>query len=158
MARINADARVMEFFPSVQTEEDTAAFIARMQQEYEQNGYCYYAVDLLSTATFIGFIGIALKTFTAPFTPCTDIGWRLAPEYWGQGLATEGAQRCLAHGLHNLGLVSIVAMCPVVNTKSEAVMIKAGMHRQQTFAHPLLLHDDRLRTCVLYATAAHHHF
>lgn len=150
MALINADEQVMRYFPSAQTEEQTRAFVLRMQQQYGRNGFCYFAVDRLEDGQFIGFIGLSEQTYPADFTPCVDVGWRLSQQFWGMGYATEGASACLAYGFATCGLQKIMAVCPVVNQPSEQVMIKAGMQKVKTFDHPLLLNDDRLRSCVLY--------
>ena len=152
MAEINADAAVMEFFPSVQDVEQTAAFISRMQQQQQAKGYCYYAVETLEDQAFIGFIGLSEKTFEADFTPCIDIGWRLSNSVWGHGYATEGARRCLAYGLNDLGLKQIYAIAPKVNERSEHVMKKIGMTKVSEFIHPQLIGDERLRVFVVYVT------
>ena len=114
--------------------------------------YCYFAVDKLDDGTFIGFIGLAYKTFETDFTPCVDIGWRLCKKEWNKGFATEGAKRCLAYGLDELGIKKINCIAPKVNIRSEQVMKKAGMSKVKEFIHPLLLNDERLRECVLYET------
>ncbi len=150
MAAINADPDVMEFFPSVNTYEQTAAFVARMQTLFAAKGYCYFAVDRLDTGEFIGFIGLADPTYEAHFTPCTDIGWRLAKTHWHHGFATEGAQRCLQYAFTTLHLSEIFAIAPKINLPSIHVMKKIGMQQQDNFMHPLLAHDERLRECVLF--------
>lgn len=150
MAAINADPLVMEFFPAVKTYEETAAFVLRMQQQYAEKGYCYFAVDRLDSHTFIGFIGLSWQTFEADFTPCADIGWRLARAEWGKGYATEGARRCLEYAFNKLKLNSVLSMAPKLNARSEEVMKKIGMQKLKDFTHPLLLQDERLKTCVLY--------
>ena len=150
LATLNADPEVMEFFPAIQELQQTKEFIARMQELMTTHGYCYYAVDLLHNGAFIGFIGLAEKTFEAAFTPCVDIGWRISKEYWNKGYATEGAQRCLKYALHNLSLPKVVALAPVVNVKSIRIMEKIGMKQAGTFNHPLLLTDQRLCQCALY--------
>lgn len=152
MAAINADTEVMEFFPGTKTLAETEEFIVRMQQQQSDKGYCYYAVDVLSTGLFIGFIGLCYQTFEAPFTPCTDIGWRLQRQAWGRGYATEGAGRCLEYGLNDLRLKDIYAIAPKINTRSVQVMNKIGMQRVGVFVHPLLVGDERLRDCVFYKT------
>ena len=152
LAAINADNVVMEFFPSVQTREQTAAFILRMQAMYEQRGYCYYAVDTLHDAAFIGFTGLAWQEYEAHFTPCVDIGWRLAAGAWGKGYATEAATRCLHHGRRELGLGPILSVAPRANVPSIRVMQKAGLSYVQDFTHPLLKGNLRLERCVLYST------
>lgn len=150
MAAINADPEVMEYFPSTANLEETASFIARMQTQFDNKRYCYFAVDELASGNFIGFIGLNEQSFEADFTPCVDIGWRLDKRFWNKGLATEGAKRCLAYAFNDLKLDSIKSMAPLVNHKSEQVMIKIGMTKIGEFIHPRLLDDRRLRDCVLY--------
>ena len=150
MASISADEEVMKYFPAVATYEQTAAFIKRMQDEFAASGYCYFAVDELSTNTFIGFIGLSWKTFEADFTPCVDIGWRLSPSAWNKGFATEGAIRCLDYAFDALKLAKVYSMAPKINTPSEHVMLKAGMIKIGEFEHPLLQDHPELRQCVLY--------
>jgi RimJ/RimL family protein N-acetyltransferase len=150
MAAINADPEVMEFFPATKTLGETCDFISRMQAQFIAKGFCYWAVDVLQSDRFIGFIGLSEQSFLSPYTPCTDIGWRLATAAWHRGYATEGAQRCLSYGFESLKLNSIKAIAPAVNRRSIAVMTKAGMTPAATFSHPLLLDDERLRQCVVY--------
>ena len=150
MAAINADPAVMEFFPALQSEQETRQFITRMNLQMERHGFCYYALDRLDTSELIGFTGLSYKDFEAAFTPCVDIGWRLATSAWNQGFATEAAKRCIQYGFNELQLKEIVSMAPVINVKSIAVMQKTGMHFERYFEHPLLPGDERLRTCALY--------
>ncbi len=150
LAAINADKEVMEFFPSTRTLPETKTFIERMQRQYGDKGYCYFAVDNLEYDTFIGFIGLSEQNFAADFTPCIDIGWRLAKTAWNKGYATEGAKRCLEYGFEALHLDRIYSIAPVANLKSQQVMKKIGMRKVKTFEHPQLLDNARLRKCVLY--------
>ncbi len=150
MAAINADPVVMEFFPSTNTYEQTEAFVTRMQNLYAAKGYCYFAVDRLDTGEFIGFIGLADQSYDTYFTPCTDIGWRLATQHWHNGFATEGAKRCLAYAFTKLHLHKVYAVAPKANRRSEKVMQNIGMHQQANFMHPLLAGNDRLQECVVY--------
>jgi len=150
MYAINADKKVMEFFPDTLTREQTIAFMERMQKQFAENRFCYFAVDKLENHEFIGFIGLCEQTYKAEFTPCIDIGWRISHPEWNKGFATEGAKRCLAYGFNDLNIEKIVSVAPKINTKSEHIMTKIGMTKQFEFEHPLLSNDDRLRTCVLY--------
>lgn len=150
-ASINADPDVMRYFPAPQTLERTRQFIDRMQQQYRERGYCYFATEKLDTAELIGFIGLAYQDYPAPFTPCVDIGWRLGKAHWHQGLATEGAKRCLQYAFEDLALPKIYAIAPAINQPSIQVMQKIGMQFQYNFEHPALVGDDRLVNCVLYS-------
>ena len=97
MRKINSNPKVMEYFPAIPTQKQTDQFIDRMKAQFKEFGFCYFAVDKLKNNEFIGFIGIAKQTFESDFTPCIDIGWRLAKTEWGKGFATEGAKNCLLY-------------------------------------------------------------
>lgn len=150
MATINSDPKVMEYFPSIPNFKQTEGFIKRMQNQFSDNGFCYFAVDKLANNEFIGFIGISEQTFESAFTPCVDIGWRLSQAEWGKGYATEGARRCLDFAFNTIGLKKITAICPVINDKSERVMEKLEMSKKLNFNHPLLKDYKHLEKCVLY--------
>ena len=150
MTEISGDARVMEFFPATLTEEQTKGFIGRNHQQMEKYGHCYFATELRDSGRMIGFIGLAYQDYDAHFTPCVDIGWRLHPDVWGQGLATEGAQACMDFALHELKLPEVVAVAVSQNTASIRVMEKIGMTYDSSFDHPELAQRPDLKTCVLY--------
>ncbi|QSE98886.1 GNAT family N-acetyltransferase [Fulvivirga lutea] len=150
LAQLNADPAVMKYFPSTVNESDTAKWINKQNGDYKKYGYCYYAVDLLDTHELIGFIGLSYKELDTDFSPCTDIGWRLATKFQGKGLATEGAERCLEFGFESLKLKEIVAIAPEVNLPSINVMQKIGMKFECHFEHPQLSDYPDLKKCVLY--------
>ena len=150
MAALNADPEVMEFFPSTQSLEDTKVFFQRVHTHFEKYGYCWFAVDILATQEFIGFIGIAWNTMEATFTPCAEIGWRLKKSAWGKGYATEGAKRCLRYGFEELQLSEIYSFTATLNERSERVMQKIGMTKVGLFEHPKIEKGHLLRPHVLY--------
>lgn len=147
---INRNKKVMAFFPSTQSKKQTEDFIIRMKFQFQQKGYCYFAVDILDTRKFIGFIGLSEQTFKSDFTPAVDIGWRLHPKFWHKGYATEGAKRCLEFGFNYLNLNKIIAIAPAINTPSIKVMEKIGMEKFEKFKHPLLKEYQELETCIIY--------
>lgn len=150
MCEINTDEKVMEFFPGVATKEQTIAFVDRQKKQFDDKGFCYFAVDKLDDGAFIGFIGISEPTYKAHFTPCIDIGWRIKSSEWNKGFATEGASKCLAYAFNNLNIKTVYSVAPKINVKSEYIMEKIGMKKEGEFEHPLLTNNDRLKNCVLY--------
>jgi RimJ/RimL family protein N-acetyltransferase len=152
MHEINSDVNVMEFFPSILSKEQTTEFIERMQNQFLDKGFCYFAVDKLEENEFIGFIGLSEQTYKADFTPCIDIGWRIKSSEWNKGFASEGAKKCLDYARDELKLENVYSIAPKINTKSEHIMIKIGLQKQYEFEHSLLTNNDRLKTCVLYKT------
>ncbi|MBQ4821129.1 GNAT family N-acetyltransferase [Aquimarina sp. MMG016] len=149
-SEMNNDDDVMEFFPFKPSKKDTKALILRMQKMFEEKGFCYFAVDILETNEFIGFIGLCEQTYLDEFGSFVDIGWRLKKSVWHKGYATEGAIACLDFGFNTIGLNDIYAVAPEINIKSISVMKKIGMNYSKTFEHPKLLNDKRLVNCVLY--------
>jgi len=150
--QINADPHVMEFFPEPLTTEASDALFHRARQHFNRHGFGPFAVELIATGTFIGFIGLSVPRFEAHFTAAVEIGWRLAFEHWGNGLATEGARRVLTYGFEELGLNSIVSFTVPANLRSRRVMENIGMTHDPAddFDHPRLPEGHPLRRHVLY--------
>ena len=151
-ARMNADPRVMEYFPKVLTAEESNAAVDSIEAHFDRKGFGLFAAELRSSGAFIGFTGLWTPSFEAHFTPCVEIGWRLAFEYWGQGLATEGAREALRFGVETLSLPEIVSFTTVTNTRSRRVMEKIGLTHNPAddFDHPALPEGHPLRRHVLY--------
>jgi RimJ/RimL family protein N-acetyltransferase len=151
-ARINADPRVMEFFPARLTRAQSDALVAKIQTHFRKHDFGICAAELKAEGTFIGFIGLKIPSFRAHFTPCVEIGWRLSREVWGQGLATEGAQAVVKFGREALGLKEIVSFTVPPNIRSRRVMEKLGMSYDPAddFDHPQLPPGHPLRRHVLY--------
>ena len=147
---MNIDEEVMRYFPALQTREKTLAQIERFQKFIDENGYGFFAAERIYTGEFIGFIGLAKPNFESFFTPCVEIGWRLAQAHWHQGYATEGAKACLDFGFSTLGLDKIYSFTSILNTPSMNVMKRIGMTEAGRFEHPNIAEGDRIRPHVLY--------
>lgn len=149
-AKLNGDSRVMEYFPSTLTYDQSAQMVKSIQKHFDQYGFGLWAVELKEDSQFAGFIGLAVPRFTAFFTPCIEIGWRLAAPYWNQGYATEGARAVLDFGFDECNLNQIVSFTVPANIASRRVMEKIGMSYIDNFDHPGLSDDDPLQRHVLY--------
>ena len=151
-ASLNADAEVMEHFPSALGRAESDAFADRIEAGFDARGYGLWAVEIPDEAEFIGFVGLALHDFPAHFTPAVEIGWRLARDYWGRGFATEAARAAIADGFDRVGLGEIVSFTATTNVRSVAVMQRLGMTHDPAddFDHPRLAVGHLLRRHVLY--------
>ena len=151
-AAMCADARVMKYFPSTLTREESDALVDRIEETFARRGFGLWAVEIPGVAPFAGFIGLTVPRFEAHFTPCVEIGWRLAGEFWNRGYATEGAKAALAFGWDVLQLDEIVALAVPSNGASLRVMEKLGMTRSPAddFDHPRLPEGHPLKRHVLY--------
>ena len=149
-ARMNADPRVMRHFPSMLSQRESDLLVAGIRAHFAAHGFGLWAVEIKGVAPFAGFIGLAIPKFEAHFTPCVEIGWRLAAEYWGNGYAPEGARAALAFGFQTRE--EIVSFTVPENLASRRVMEKIGMRHEprEDFDHPSLPDGHLLQRHVLY--------
>ena len=151
-AAINADPQVMEFFPKLLTREESDARADRIEAHFAEHGFGVWAVELPGIVSFAGLVGLTIPPFSAHFTPCIEIGWRLAAEYWNRGYATEGARAALDFAFKYLVANEIVSFTVPANVRSRRVMEKIGMTHDVAgdFDHPSLPVGHPLRRHVLY--------
>lgn len=150
-AAINGDRKVMRYFPGLMSRSESDALAGAIQDRFRAWGFGFWAVET-PDLPFAGFIGLSRPTYEAAFLPAVEVGWRLAPSCWGQGLATEGARLALAYGFEHVGLDQIVAIAPVANKPSIRVMQNLGMRRDPAgdFDHPALADHPAIRRCALH--------
>jgi RimJ/RimL family protein N-acetyltransferase len=131
-----ADPQVMRYFPSVMTHDECAGFVERVTQRHLEDGFGLWAIEI--EGVFAGFTGLARATFATAFTPCVEVGWRLAPWAWGKGYASEAAMKSLRIGFEEHAISEIFSFTTESNTPSEAVMKRIGMKRRRDldFDHP----------------------
>ena len=155
-AKLNADPRVMEYYPSIKSYEESKEEYNRHIEEIKREGFGFWAVSVKGGADFIGSIGLRRVPFTEHFTPAIEIGWRLAFDQWGNGYATEGALASLEYGFKTIKCHEIVAYTSMQNMRSRAVMKRIGMQHnpKDDFDHPKLAEGHRLRRHVLYRIKA----
>ena len=149
-AALNADPRVMEFFPSPLSRVESDALADRCEAHIGERGWGVWAVERKATGEFIGFVGLHVPTGPLPFAPCTEVGWRLAFDHWGHGFATEAARVALRIGFEILGLKEVVSFTSVANRRSRAVMERLGMTESGLFEHPSVPVGSPLREHCLY--------
>ena len=151
-AALNTDPVVMEHFPAPLSAADSDAFVDRIEDHFERKGWGLWAVELQSTGSFIGYVGLWPATFAAHFTPAVEVGWRVSREHWGRGLAPEAGRAAVSDGFARLGVDEIVSFTATTNVRSQRVMEKLGMHRdgRDDFDHPAVPEGSPLRRHVLY--------
>lgn len=155
-AVLNADATVMATIGRLLTREESDGFIERIEAGFEEHGFGLWAVEAVGVAPLIGFVGLSVPRFEAHFTPCVEVGWRLAHAFWDHGYATEGALAALGYGFEVVGLDEIVSFTAVINHRSQRVMERLGMISDpaDAFDHPNVAEGDPLRPHVLYRMSA----
>lgn len=149
---LNADPRVMEYFPARLTPAESEAALERIVAHFETHGFGAWVLEIPGVTAFAGVVGLSVPRFRAPFTPCVEVSWRLLAEHWGHGYATEAARAALRFGFTTAGLTEIVALTVPHNRRSRRVMEKLGMRHDpaEDFEHPFVPVGHPLRRHVLY--------
>jgi RimJ/RimL family protein N-acetyltransferase len=157
-AALNADPKVMEFFPNPLDRAASDEMFDRIQALIADRGWGFWAATEKTTQQFIGFVGLHIPSAELPFSPAVEVGWRLAHAYWGRGYAPEAAKAALQFGFARLQLPEIVAYTTVSNQRSQSVMKKIGMTPDPlTFEHPALPAESPLRTHCIYRLTRENH-
>jgi ribosomal-protein-alanine N-acetyltransferase len=151
-AALNADPEVMRHFPHPLARAESDALAGRIRDHLDASGWGLWAVELAATGVFLGFTGLAVPRFDAPFLPATEVGWRLRRSAWGNGYATEAARAAVGFAFGSLGLDQVVSFTAAGNERSRAVMRRLGMSHDPAddFDHPALPAGSPLRRHVLY--------
>jgi RimJ/RimL family protein N-acetyltransferase len=149
---LNTHPQVVELLGSSSGRAESDAMINRFSDEMTREGWGFWAVEVAGGAPFIGMVGLHRMAPSMPIAPGIEIGWRLHPDHWSHGYATEAAKASLAYGFDQAGLNEIVAFTTTVNARSQSVMQRIGMERDVggDFDHPLLPVGSPLRRHVLY--------
>jgi ribosomal-protein-alanine N-acetyltransferase len=151
-AAMNADPRVMEFFPATLDRAESDAQVERVRAKLEADGFGWWALEAKDGPSFAGVICLQRVPYDTPFGPAYEIGWRVAPACWGRGYAPEGARAAAAHAFGVLGLDEVVALTARINVRSRRVMEKLGMTYDPAddFDHPRVAVGHPIRPHVLY--------
>ena len=150
-AAMNVDPDVMEFFPAPLDRATSDASIDAWMAAFDERGWSNWAVETRDTGVFIGFVGLSIPKRVLPFSPCVEVGWRLAKGHWGRGYATEAAAEALRTGFETIGLDEIVSFTTLANHRSRAVMERIGLRNaNRDFEHPGVPEGHPLRPHCLY--------
>lgn len=152
-ASLNSDPRVMEYFPSTLTQEESDQLADRIQKELSEKPYGLWAVEL--DGTFIGIVGL----HEIGFMPGIEIGWRLAYSAWGQGYAQEAARKVINYAFNTLKLDEIASFTSIHNHRSIKLMQRLGMthNPQDDFDHPKIPDGHPLKRHVLFRLSRNSH-
>jgi RimJ/RimL family protein N-acetyltransferase len=142
MARINRHPEVGRYLNRPVDDAAVAAFHGLMIAHWDSHGFGPWALESLEPATrgrLLGFAGLAFPPpFLAAAGPAPELGWRLDPACWGQGLATEAAIAARDHAFTALALPEVISIIHPANTRSQRVAAKLGMTRSRQIDNPAL--------------------
>ena len=141
MAAINEDPEVTRYLNRPVTREATAAFHAAAIAHWEEHGFGFFAVELRESGRFAGFVGVGYPTFLPELAARPELGWRLAADAWGRGLATEAALAARDDAFARLGLPELISIVHPDNAASRRVAEKVGMSIERQVHNPVLGRD-----------------
>jgi RimJ/RimL family protein N-acetyltransferase len=154
---LNTHPLVVESLGSSPSRAESDALVDRFGEEMAREGWGPWAVEVAGGgAPFAGMVGLHRINKELPPAPAVEVAWRLHPDHWGHGYATEAAGAALDYGFGLGGLDEIVAFTAANNVRSQAVMERIGMVRapEGDFDHPRMPEDSPLRRHVLYRATA----
>ncbi len=155
-AELNAHPLVVESLGNSLSREESDAFVGRILEEMDREGWGLWAIEVTGGGSFVGMVGLHRVNKALPLAPAVETGWRLHPDHWGHGYVTEAAAASVVFGFDEVGLDEIVAFTSTRNTRSQAVMERIGMVRDpsEDFDHPSAPEGSPHRRQVLYRIGA----
>ena len=123
----------------------------RYRSAYDRLGHCRWVVSDRA-GDFLGYVGIMPIDDWHPRAPNVEIGWRLVRRAWGSGIATEAARASLADGFARFSFPEVLSYTAPDNTRSQAVMRKLGLARDESRDFTAVYEDLRWSGLVWVAT------
>jgi RimJ/RimL family protein N-acetyltransferase len=153
-AAMNGDPRVGDWLGGAIDRAASDVLMDRIQGQIEAEGFGFWAAERKTDGQLAGMVGIRRQS-KAPPGPCLELGWRLAVDMQGTGLATEAARAAILWGFETQGVEEILAWTAAINLASQAVMRRLGMTPDpaRDFDNPGLPRDHPLNRHVVYAIA-----
>ncbi|TMP90135.1 MAG: GNAT family N-acetyltransferase [Verrucomicrobia bacterium] len=125
LAPLMANPDFMRFSLGVHSREQTAAFLDKVINWQRRGLPSQFAVIHCVDHRLIGYCGFLHQQVNA--TDEIEIAYRLDPDYWGRGLATEAAMAVRDHAFRNLKLTRVISLIHPDNLPSRRVAEKNGM-------------------------------
>jgi ribosomal-protein-alanine N-acetyltransferase len=135
--RMHSDPAVMAQLWGVRTEEQTAAYMDRNLRHWADHGFGLWILREGGGGAPVG--RAVLRHLTIDGMDEVEIGYAFYQPYWGRGLATEIAARCVGLAEHELRLAEIVGLTDPANLASRHVLEKVGLTYERD-----CVHDDHL--------------
>lgn len=152
-AALTGDPRVGYWVANVLDRAKSDATMDRLNAHIADHGYGLWGVARKTDDKIVGLCGLdPIAEGDLPVGPGVEMAWRMIPEVWRQGLASEAAAAALAWGMANLDTSEILAFTADTNLASQGVMRAIGMKADpaRDFDHPRLAADHPLLRHVVY--------
>ena len=127
LAAIYSEPEFLEHMPALDLEQ-THAQIRKMAADWDTVGISHWAAELRETGELVGRLGL-LRHFDWPESESpVEAGWSIGRDFYGRGLATEGARASVeAWREHLPDDDPLICITTPANTRSRAVAERLGM-------------------------------
>lgn len=148
---MSSNPQVAEYINCFSDKNACDAFVDRWREEFSRRGWGFWALEHKESGEFMGTCGMHEPgPEFGVGRPCVEIGWRLAPAFWGKGFASEAAREVMRFAFRDLLLDELVSFTAVGNKRSYALMERLGMEREKEFDLLVLPPDSPHRRSYLY--------
>ena len=127
LERIYAEPDVWRMLAGPFTREAVERQVERFRRHWDERGFGIWAVDEKASGRMIGRVGLQRHDEWTASEGNVEVGWTLGREFWGRGLATEGALASIRFGFETVGLAQIISFTLTGNLASRRVMEKCGL-------------------------------
>ena len=127
---LTGNKKVMEFFPEILSYEETQQMVKKILYYYAEYGYSFWKVLIKPDNQFAGIAGLLHQEIDNERE--TEISYRMLPEHWNKGYATEAAKACKEYAETKLSKKRLISLIRPMNQASIRVAIKLGARRAKS--------------------------
>jgi ribosomal-protein-alanine N-acetyltransferase len=127
--RLTSNQQVMRYFPKVLSYAETSQMMDKILAQYKKYGYSLWKLLLRNENKFIGIAGLLHQEIDGNAE--TEISYRIKPQYWNRGFATEAAQACKEYAEKVLNKNRLISIIHPENIASKYVAEKLGAKKSK---------------------------
>ncbi|HET9061056.1 MAG TPA: GNAT family N-acetyltransferase [Acidimicrobiales bacterium] len=131
---------------------ETEVFVASQVEHWAVLGFGLWTLSEHGSDKVLGYAGLAVPTFLPEALPAVEVGWRLDPDVWGRGYATEAGTAALEAAFGVLGLGEVLSLPQTANYASVKVARRLGMRERGTAVVPPAPPRGSLEVAVMVMT------
>ncbi len=124
VAEMLLDPQVTRFYPQPFTRAEAEAWLQRIFERYERDGYAFWLAENLQTGQPIGQVGLLSQVVENE--TLLEIGYMIHPQHWRQGYAHEAACGVRDYAFDTLDRDHVVSLIAPANVPSQRVALKYG--------------------------------
>ena len=137
--KLTGNEKVMKYFPSMLSYDETREMIQKILQQYSEFGYCFWKILLKPDDQFVGIAGLLHQDIDN--VPEVEISYRILPEHWRKGYGTEAAKACKKYAESELGKNRLISLIHPQNDASVRVASKLGAKKSNSIVFMGKKHD-----------------